>query len=822
MTSKSVGRSVAAQLPWWGFVDDRLCITRGGRLLGFSRLVPLPADGLSGPAVDRLMVSWSRVLIALGPDVRLSWVVDRWRGGVERAPAGDGLGRMAAHKRSVHVGERVREYEVHLVWEFDRGLARRVAGEEDEGFGWALEWLRRRWDSWRNPNVTKVLRKVLGDVAREVRNQLSGYEARLSTGTEVVPVKAPEAVRVLHRLCNAGQGEWVDGLATRYGLNWRLASRDLSITRQGVTVGDQLVRVWSLASVPGQVVGNCLEGLYGLNADFSAVLGWRGMERQGAKRRISSWQHHYHQARHSLMSAMGEGGTATGLEDFGAASEVAVLGQALVDLQSGDVSFGEVHMSVAVRAANQMEFADIGTALERVVHGIDGKLILETHGLPPVWFGRLPGQTAVNPPRRFFVNSALAAGLAPIVGPPRGHAWCRHLDAEPLTTLETSWGTPYGFDLFGGSDVGHTLILGATGSGKSFFLNSLLVQALKYKPVPRILVLDLGRSYRSLTEFVGGRYLQLLEGGELDPSAAADMGLQPFALPASVRTRQFLAAWVQRLLAIANYACEADDVTDLDKRVGEIFRREPRNRTLSALAHALPKGMWPALSRWVDEGTWAPWFDGAPSALDEFGLWQVVDLHGATRYPDWCEAALWFLLERMRLAMEEDSERERLKIVVVDEAWRYVKDPLVARYLVEAAKTWRKLNGVLVLATQSAGDVLGTVPELLESMPTRFFLGNPSFPDDAAEALGLSRAQADTVRALEQKREMFLHRPGGAAVLRLDVDPESYWLYTSNAADAARRQAAVERWGLPGALMRLAAGVDGDVGPSKGRSEAMG
>ena len=129
---------------------------------------------------------------------------------------------------------------------------------------------------------------------------------------------------------------------------------------------------------------------------------------------------------------------------------------------------------------------------------------------------------------------------------------------------------------------------------------------------------------------------------------------------------------------------------------------------------------------------------------------------------------------------------------------------------------------MLVLATQSAGDVLGTVPELLESMPTRFFLGNPSFPDDAAEALGLSRAQADTVRALEQKREMFLHRPGGSAVLRLDVDPESYWLYTSNAADAARRQAAVERWGLPGALMRLAAGVDGDVGPSKGRSEAMG
>ena len=45
----------------------------------------------------------------------------------------------------------------------------------------------------------------------------------------------------------------------------------------------------------------------------------------------------------------------------------------------------------------------------------------------------------------------------------------------------------YHYDLFAG-DVGHTLILGATGSGKSFALNFLLVGALKYGP--RVLILD--------------------------------------------------------------------------------------------------------------------------------------------------------------------------------------------------------------------------------------------------------------------------------------------------------------------------------------------
>ena len=68
---------------------------------------------------------------------------------------------------------------------------------------------------------------------------------------------------------------------------------------------------------------------------------------------------------------------------------------------------------------------------------------------------------------------------------------------------------------------GHTLILGRPGAGKSFTLNFLLVQALQYRP--RVLILDLGGSYRSLTRFLGGGYLELSpdDGRSGDPSACA-------------------------------------------------------------------------------------------------------------------------------------------------------------------------------------------------------------------------------------------------------------------------------------------------------------
>ena len=79
----------------------------------------------------------------------------------------------------------------------------------------------------------------------------------------------------------------------------------------------------------------------------------------------------------------------------------------------------------------------------------------------------------------------------------------------------------------------------------------------------------------------------------------------------------------------------------------------------------------------------------------------MIDLAGAAEHEDLCEAALFYLLERLRLALDDPAEVSRVKLMVVDEAWRYLKDPAVMNYLAEAAKTWRKRNAALVMATQS-------------------------------------------------------------------------------------------------------------------------
>ena len=161
--------------------------------------------------------------------------------------------------------------------------------------------------------------------------------------------------------------------------------------------------------------------------------------------------------------------------------------------------------------------------------------------------------------------------------------------------------------------------------------------------------------------------------------------------------------------------------------------------------------MWPALGRWHGAGAWAKYFDNAADGDDlNFQDWQVIDMAGAAQHEDLCEAALFYLLERLRLALENPDETARVKLMVVDEAWRYLQDPAVLGYLAEAAKTWRKKNAALVIATQSAIDVTGTAgaEALLESMPTRLFLANPELPEKAADTFRLNPSEVNTIRGL--------------------------------------------------------------------------
>src|SRR5260370_274725 len=109
---------------------------------------------------------------------------------------------------------------------------------------------------------------------------------------------------------------------------------------------------------------------------------------------------------------------------------------------------------------------------------------------------------------------------------------------EYLAVFETEHQTPYFWNLHV-DDVGHTLLTGATGAGKSFLVNFLVTHAQKYDPITTIF--DLGGSYQKLTTLLGGSTWRI-------GLSHRDFTINPFCLEQTPDHLHFLFSFVRLLL----------------------------------------------------------------------------------------------------------------------------------------------------------------------------------------------------------------------------------------------------------------------------------
>jgi type IV secretion system protein VirB4 len=177
------------------------------------------------------------------------------------------------------------------------------------------------------------------------------------------------------------------------------------------------------------------------------------------------------------------------------------------------------------------------------------------------------------------------------------------------------------------------------------------------------------------------------------------------------------------------------------------------------------------------------------------------------KVPELLEPLLFYVLHRASTAVQDPANATTLKAFFIDEAWRFFRHPGIRLYILEALKTWRKRNAAMILATQSSDDLLHSemLATVAECCPTKFFLANPGMDSEAyREIFHLNGVEAETIRSLIPMRELLLKRLDFAKVLRLDVDPKSYWLYTNDPYDNQRKEELFGRLGLQEGLEILA------------------
>jgi type IV secretion system protein VirB4 len=435
--------------------------------------------------------------------------------------------------------------------------------------------------------------------------------------------------------------------------------------------------------------------------------------------------------------------------DF-AVSQAAELTRALDALTSNEFVMGDHHFSLQVIADLPTDGAPAGAARLRVLNdhvALARSLLADTGmlvaredlALEAAFWAQLPGNFPMRP-RKAPITSRNLAAMAPLHNFPAGRAAGNHW-GDALTLLVTSARSPYHFSLHasdpadpdGGSrkDTGHTLICGPTGSGKTVFIG-FLIAMLARQGVTQV-IFDKDAGLEILVRALDGEYLPL--------KAGIPTGFNPLQLPATPANVEFLKIW---LLALSGTANSVREQADLDQALRGTLALDLGDRRLSRLVEFLdptdPEGLYARLSRWCEScrGDYAWVFDNPVDTLASrmsaavvgFDVTEYLD-HALIRPPI---TLYLFHLVRQRL----DGRRF---VCWMDEFWRLLADPEFESFAKDGPKTWRKLNAVMCLATQSASDVLHSPISrtLVEQTPTKvFFPSTDANHQEYTEGFGLT------------------------------------------------------------------------------------
>jgi type IV secretion system protein TrbE len=376
-------------------------------------------------------------------------------------------------------------------------------------------------------------------------------------------------------------------------LDYFVSDCPIECHRDHLTVGDSLVKVLSMKEPPSHTFASVLRDLYEIPGDLTICLEWQRIPAERMRRDLQARRRHFFNKRVALVNYLApDARPEEMLTDDSATATVRQLGDALTETEVNGHFFGQCSLTVVLHGldarALQRQAAEARKAF--AVH--DGLLFDETYNLLNAWLSVIPGNGAHNL-RRLALLETNAADLSFVFTLDQGERVSAHLQREALAVFETPHPTPYAFNLHV-QDVGHTLVLGATGSGKSFLLNFLVTHAQKYEPLT--VILDLGHSYRKLAALLGGSYLEL-------GLHHRDVTINPFKLAATPEHLHFLHAFV-RVLLEGNDSYRLSELEDREvyEAVENLYMLDERQRRLFTVANLLPRALAARLHKWIEGG----------------------------------------------------------------------------------------------------------------------------------------------------------------------------------------------------------------------------
>lgn len=583
-------------------------------------------------------------------------------------------------------------------------------------------------------------------------------------------------------------------------LDYYLCESQLECHRGHLRVDDYYVKVLTLKEPSAQSFPLIFKGLLEVEANYYVVNEWKKEDSGKTRRTIQAKRRHFHNTKRSFFSQvnMNDAPAHDTLLDDSKESQVRELGEGIKEIELHGNYFGQFSLTVVIYDLDPTKVERACAEFYKVFSVHDGQLYEEKYNLLNAFLAAVPGNHVFNLRHLYLLNTNYAdfSFLFTLHG---GESRNLHLRQEYLAVLETNHHTPYFLNLHY-RDVAHSMILGRTGAGKSFLLNFLITNLQKYDP--HTFIFDLGGSFESLTQLFGGSYVRV--GLESE-----DFKINPFSLPPTKENLDFLALFL-KVLIHGGRAGELDPAIerDLYHQIENLYAIDPALRTLGVLANTLGHDLAGRLAKWTGGGQFGFLFDNAEDTIS-FSRFQCFDFQRMSQYPELLEPLLFYILHRANAVIADRQISSVFKAFFIDEAWVFLKNPSIQRYVVEALKTWRKHNAAMVLSTQSLDELKRSeiLDVIIESCSTKIFLANPDMDRDLYQRqFHLNESEVELIASLIPKQQFLIKTPELAKVANLNVDAKSYWLYTNDPYDNEKRREAFETYGFERGLEKLAGG----------------
>lgn len=574
--------------------------------------------------------------------------------------------------------------------------------------------------------------------------------------------------------------EEVDWLASQSPRS-QLVFGDLLLGFEQFTLDGFYHRVISLKTLPEMTFAGQLANFLRLPFHYDLIL---SLEVPPQATEMAKLQQKRKMA-HSM--AVTSGGKASDLESESKLSSTEELIREL--LNTGQRIYA-VQMCVVLKAPCTPEGAkklnrEVREVLSRFrsLQGSEG--LEESVGAWKILKGNLPAAPVQLERARKMKTNNLADFL-PVYGPREG-------DRDPAVIFRNRMNGLVSFNPFdSGLPNYNCLVTGSSGAGKSFLNNCILLQELARNL--RVFIIDIGGSYKKLTEALGGQYLEI--------NLSDHYRINPFDIP-NPREEPSNQKLKSLLACIESMVGEDDkaklpklDRALLERAIIELYKSRRAKgevpvlsdlaRYLAAFEEPSMKAVSKMLYLWTGERPFGRLLDGHGSLRTDAPIC-TFDLKGLSAYPDLQSVMILILTDFILTQVE--SDRVTKKRIILDEAWELLKSNAAASFMEYCARTLRKTGSGITFITQGVEEIVASPigPAILNNTATKFVMLQRGDSEILRDTLKLNNQELALIHSLGQKKgefsEGFMIEGDHRQVVRIFPSPFEYWLSTSDAQD---------------------------------------